>query len=1078
MNWLPSPPSHTLHSRMRHSLVASCVLVAWLLLGAGSVAFGQQYPFILIPGSPKAVKTLFQDSRGRLWLGGSQVACFDGSRFFFLRDYGLPAAESYDITEDSSGAIWIGAETGVYRFASGRVEEISKGVAVSVIAAAPDVVIAAVGPLGQGTPATVSLVRIQRTGNSWKSETITSLDSPGRVTLDHSGNLLYPWPEKGWNEMRLQDVLRWHAGTTLPVTRHPIPNAPGNGSMKVMRDDSGCLWMGSEGGDTYDCGDGPHAAPFTHARVRSDMHRGSDGTMVLWGDSLLAVGRPGSFRIATPANGMPGLWDAIPARDGTVWLATPEGLYRFASPFRIEYWTAREGLPNAPWSVARSGGRVYAGLDSQIAALSRDRLRWGKMASFPGAGIVTSLLGAQDGTLLASFISGGAVLVRSNGRALARTDRNPPLSGSMRLARTSDGEIWLGGNSLGRITRSGSLLRFEDHHLQTQPPGNVLAIKYEGHTQKLWACYNGGIVVRNHDGTWQEITTRNGLLVNGCWSLAPLPNGDVWDAYYNLHTIALIRPDAAGRFTIRQYGSGDGIPEPGNVTFDADHYGKLWRAGDLGIYVADPAEAEAGNWLKLDESDGFPANDINTGSFFADPDGSLWWGADNDLAHYTPPSDLVTPKFAPQVFLSSFSWNGGSPKMAEAVEGVPHGSAVVAHIGSLQFDRRNTLRLRYRVLPGQADWRESSSLDLSLGSLSWGTHTLEVQGRVFTGPWSETVKRSFTVFRPIWLTWPFVLAYFMAATLLPMGAYLLQRRRRAEEVELLPNLAAWRLGALLPEVHELAGAVLDSRFEVGEILARGGFATVMAGYDCDQKQRCAIKIFRNEVRDKTWVQRRFEQEVAALQQVRHPNVVSIYAQGATSSGAPYLVMEFVDGRSLREVIEDGALPPERVAGLLLQLVGALEAIHRQNIWHRDVKPENVMIRKEGTPEEEAVLIDFSIAIVKVADDTLQGLSRAAGTFDYMAPEQAIGYAQPSSDIYSLAKLILEMLTGRRLSELLPDAAMDLPDRVRGLAGGLDVNFSQESIEMLATALEFDPAKRPADVRAFAKPIVRDLESRS
>lgn len=147
------------------------------------------------------------------------------------------------------------------------------------------------------------------------------------------------------------------------------------------------------------------------------------------------------------------------------------------------------------------------------------------------------------------------------------------------------------------------------------------------------------------------------------------------------------------------------------------------------------------------------------------------------------------------------------------------------------------------------------------------------------------------------------------------------------------------------------------------------------------------------MRDKAWVQRRFDQEVTALQQIRHPNVIPIYAKGTSPSGSPYLVMEFVEGRNLRAVLEAGALPPVRAARLLRQLADALEAMHSKSIWHRDVKPENIMIRNEGAPNEEPVLIDFSIAIVKDADETLHGLSRAAGTFDYMAPEQAIGYAR-------------------------------------------------------------------------------------
>jgi serine/threonine-protein kinase len=239
-----------------------------------------------------------------------------------------------------------------------------------------------------------------------------------------------------------------------------------------------------------------------------------------------------------------------------------------------------------------------------------------------------------------------------------------------------------------------------------------------------------------------------------------------------------------------------------------------------------------------------------------------------------------------------------------------------------------------------------------------------------------------------------------------------------------------------------------------------------------------VKVFRSEVKVQDWIQRGFEQEVAALQKVRHPNVVPIYAHGIAPSGAPYLVMEFVEGRTLRQILEAGPLTPERTAGILGQLAGALDAIHALHICHRDVKPENIIIRNQDSPQEEAILIDFSIAIVKDANETLHGLSRAAGSFDYMAPEQAIGYAEPSSDIYSLAKVVIEMLTGRQLKHLLPDAALDLPDRVRELSRGLNVTLSESSADMLANALEFDPARRPSAAGWFAIPIVKDLRSQA
>ncbi len=187
-----------------------------------------------------------------------------------------------------------------------------------------------------------------------------------------------------------------------------------------------------------------------------------------------------------------------------------------------------------------------------------------------------------------------------------------------------------------------------------------------------------------------------------------------------------------------------------------------------------------------------------------------------------------------------------------------------------------------------------------------------------------------------------------------------------------------------------------------------------------------------------------------------------------------LVMEYLDGRNLLEILASGLLLPKRVARLLRQLASALNAIHALGICHRDLKTQNLILRNGGKPNEEAGLIDFSIAIIKDADATLHGLSRAAGTFNYMASEQAVGYAQPSSDIYSLAHLVIEMLSGRPLPDFLAGAALDLPQRVRALLETWDLPLSGASIEMLLTALEFDRMRRPSSAILFADPFVRDL----
>jgi ligand-binding sensor domain-containing protein len=401
------------------------------------------------------------------------------------------------------------------------------------------------------------------------------------------------------------------------------------------------------------------------------MHQLPDGRMLLTGPSLLAIGRPGSFQMATRANGLPGINDAIVARDGTIWLATPDGLYRFPSPFRMEYWTIREGVLDPPWALTRVGSRMYVGLEGRIAALNQDRARWNILANFKDGGTVSSLLPAESGNLFAGFMKGEPAELRTDGTVIARMKASEGLG--ERLARTPDGQVWLGGSYLGVVSRQQNTLKLDRHPLLTKPSRNVLAIKYEDRTRRLWACYNGGLILRDDQGVWREFTTKDGLRVNGCWSLAPLPNGDVWYAYFGYVGTALIHPSADGRIRVRNYGRGN-MPDPGGDTLDLDHNARLWRGGELGIHVADPAEAEAANWLQLDRSDGLPANGMNSGSVFVDTDGSLWWGADNDLAHYVPPADLVTPAFAPQVFVSALSWEGQAPKFAQMVQGVPHGA--------------------------------------------------------------------------------------------------------------------------------------------------------------------------------------------------------------------------------------------------------------------------------------------------------------------------------------------------------------------------------------------------------------------
>jgi serine/threonine-protein kinase len=287
------------------------------------------------------------------------------------------------------------------------------------------------------------------------------------------------------------------------------------------------------------------------------------------------------------------------------------------------------------------------------------------------------------------------------------------------------------------------------------------------------------------------------------------------------------------------------------------------------------------------------------------------------------------------------------------------------------------------------------------------------------------------------------------------------------------------MGALSPETEHLIGTTIDGRYEIGHVLSVGGFATVVRARDLQKDGKlCAVKIFRYDLGDRDWIRYRFQHEVAALEQLSHPNIVTITGHGTIDTGAPYLVMEFIQGSSLREVLAQGPLPRLRIARMLAQVASALALLHRASIFHRDLKPENLMLRSDAAGDEQIVLIDFSIAIVKSPDETFHGISRVAGTIGYMAPEQVTGYADASTDIHSLAKVLIEMMSGQQCADLLPEATLDLPKHIRGYFAENPGALKADSIDMIASALAFDPGYRPKDVEGFSKPIIRDLESRS
>ncbi|MEL7234268.1 MAG: protein kinase, partial [Chloroflexota bacterium] len=250
-------------------------------------------------------------------------------------------------------------------------------------------------------------------------------------------------------------------------------------------------------------------------------------------------------------------------------------------------------------------------------------------------------------------------------------------------------------------------------------------------------------------------------------------------------------------------------------------------------------------------------------------------------------------------------------------------------------------------------------------------------------------------------------------------------------------------------------------YRLQEILAVGGMSRVYLGLDQNLGRRAAVKVLELE---QTWVDdtiiQRFEREARAIAALEHDNIITIYQYGKHPDGAYFLAMQYIDGRDLRVELKEYSrksekMPVERGIRIMQQVASALDFAHKADIIHRDIKPSNVLLTKG----DKAILTDFGL-VLTATDATL---GTAFGTPRYIAPEQAVASQQavPQSDIYSLAVIMYEILTGgtpfdgETPMEIALAHVSDTPD----LPSKREKSVPEAVDKALMKALSKDPAER-------------------
>ncbi len=274
----------------------------------------------------------------------------------------------------------------------------------------------------------------------------------------------------------------------------------------------------------------------------------------------------------------------------------------------------------------------------------------------------------------------------------------------------------------------------------------------------------------------------------------------------------------------------------------------------------------------------------------------------------------------------------------------------------------------------------------------------------------------------------------------------------------------------------LVGTLLEGRYRVDKLLARGGMSSVYRGVDTRLDRQVAIKIMDPRFADDRSFVERFEREARSAARLHHPHVVAVHDQGfdtpgGEESGRAFLVMELVDGGTLRELLaERGPLDVALALSIAEPVLSALAAAHAAGLVHRDVKPENVLIGRGGTALSGGVVKVGDFGLVRaIASAGTTSSSVILGTVAYVSPEQvATGATTSSGDVYSTGILLYEMLTGR--APYTGDTAISVayrhvnddvprPSELRpGIPPALD--------ELILRATRRDPEQRPSDAAVF------------
>ncbi len=1046
-----------------------------LVLVFASVGEAAPHRPVVHPNSALTIFSIAEGPDGLLWLAAADgLYRFDGFHYDKIAAYPFVSAHSVGFTRD--GSLWCASVEGLARVINHRFEIVMHEL-VQSMAIYPDQIFVR---LGDG------LGRVGMDGSVKRLKYLIRRD----LTIDSSGRLwgvcMYGqtacWFDPAKANAPKTDASKIEPGT--PSALHSLDLPPGLEYLQIAPTEDGRMWAAAanralliENGREVLHHD---RQPSREVSRAGPLLEGRNGQLWFLAERILGLISPVEFRDRAENDRyspIAGLED----RGGRLWVhQLSRGLVEWNPNAQWQRWFP-EDFANEPvvQTTRDSRGAVIVATQKNIYRLEtnveKNVEQSGKWTPvMKDEHWFESVLPLEDGGYLASTRD-GVVRISRDGRILERLkDATAGRHIYRKIIRDSKGRVWVGAKQM--------LLRVEGQpgsmHLRAESLPEMQANQYEDAVDlevdaagRLWVGYERGIAwldPADPADQWHKISTD--LPVALVRSLTLAGDSDIWVTYRRGGSFSRLHKDGE-QWRVTEFPAASGYTPVNSYFIKRDSRGWIWRGTPDGVYVSDGVHVAPDDWIHLNLQNGLAANETSLYGFFEDRDGSVWIAGDEGLTRMLPDASWfqASTAAAPQVTSvdadgHQFVFPGSIPSQ------LPSDTKVLRiAIGSLHPSQFRDAPLRYRLLPDAKEWKLSRDGNLEFRNLRTRAYTLEL-GYAGIGT-SAIGQYRLQIGTVVNWGWPFGLLSAVGI-LIPVVRYApwfeRTRFRMARSLFLLRrrySRGAHSSSEQAVGVVDRSGETLAGCYRLTRLISRSGFSVVYEARDVvGTESTVAVKILNRSYDDDGRMRDRFAHEVAALRSVDHPGVVRILDSWINPDGEPCLAMPFMTGPTLRKAIGDGPIGPQRTARVVRQVGDALAAVHRHGIVHRDLKPENIILQ-----DEQAVVIDFGTAGLRTGENELAATTLMSGSFYYMAPERLTGHYSSASDVFSLAVIVLEMLTGKRLTDL---NTMYSDDAFRR---ELEKAVGPELAGRLGPAFDPHPQRRPQEIGKWSVEIAAVLE---